>query len=361
MSEKKVTPIKRILRYFLLIILILVLFIGVAYFFSMRKSKSYTAPIPPVSVIYPAKHVLKDSFFLSAYVEGESMVPVVPFVDGTIIKYNIEAGDYVKKDEVIAEIDPEPYRYQALQAEAQYKVYEASFKRVETLYKEGAASKQNYDELLAQRDAALAQYNLANVQLGYASVKAPIDGTVLMAPSSVGSIGTSSQPLAIITDLDNLIVNVSVPEKYFTRINSNIDAITYNIIREADNERAESTAQLVSLSPYIDPQTKTFTLKLKLDDPALFRPGMFIKVEIIYREDEVLSLPQKARKLDGSVYFIDQDKDGSVVARYTTFPKDLEDDDYFAIPDEWENKEFIIKGQNNVLSGQSVNIVEEVK
>ncbi len=350
---------KRVLKYIVALLLIAVAFMAVAWFYSTREVDTYTSPTTPVEVILPESRVIKESYTVTGYIEAEAMVPVVPFVSGTILEYYAENDMSVKKDQVLAVIDPEPYELQLKQAEAAYLAYEATFERVYNLYEKGATTKQNYDEVKAQRDAGKAQYDLAQLQLSYCYVDSPVDGTILMSNGAVGSIGTSESPIAVIADLDNLIVNLKVPEKYYLDISSNKETLKVNVTRKVNGKEYATTATLISVSPYIDPTTKTFSVKVKLDgDVSLFRPGMMVDVEIIYREEEVLSLPQSVKKLDGSLYIVAEDYNGGYKAKYLELETLLGDDDYFQVDDKYKDTMFIYRGQSKVLDGQPVTITE---
>lgn len=350
---------KRVLKYLIALVVIALAFFAVAWFYSTREVETYTSPLTPVEVMKPEVRNIRESYTVTGYIEAEAMVPVVPFVSGTITEYYAENDMSVKKDQVLAVIDPEPYELQLKQAEAAYLAYEATFERVYNLYEKGAATKQNYDEVKAQRDAGKAQYDLAQLQLSYCYVDSPVDGTILMSNGAVGSIGTSESPIAVIADLDNLIVNLKVPEKYYLDISSNKETLKVNVTRKVNGKEYATTATLISVSPYIDPTTKTFSVKVKLDgDVSLFRPGMMVDVEIIYREEEVLSLPQSVKKLDGSLYIVAEDYNGGYKAKYLELETLLGDDDYFQVDDKYKDTMFIYRGQSKVLDGQPVTITE---
>ena len=350
---------KRVLKYLIALVVIALAFFAVAWFYSTREVETYTSPLTPVEVMKPEVRNIRESYTVTGYIEAEAMVPVVPFVSGTITEYYAENDMIVKKDQVLAVIDTEPYELQVKQAEAAYLAYEATFERVSALYEKGAATKQNYDEVKAQRDAGKAQYELSQLQLSYCYVDSPVDGTILMSSGAVGSIGTSDSPIAVIANLDDLIVNVTVPEKYYHKINSNKDSLKINVVRKIGDEEDSTTATLVSVSPYIDPKTKTFKVKVRLTgDVSLFRPGMMVNVELIYNEEEVLSLPQSIKKLDGSVYIVKEDADGNYRAGYLELPTLLEDDNFFQVEDKYRDVEFIYRGQTMVLDGEIVNVTE---
>lgn len=350
---------KRLIKYIFAAVLLSLAFLGVAVFFSTRKSQTYTSPLTPVSVIKGEERVISDSYTISGYVEAEAMIPVVPFVQGTITEFYAENGMDVIEGQVLAVIDTEPYELQKKQAEAAYLAYEATFERVSALYEKGSATRQNYDEVKAQRDASKAQYDLACLQLGYCYVDSPVDGTILMSSGSVGSIGTSQSPIAVVADLSSLIVNVSIPEKYFMDIDGNKDKLRVEVLRRVDGKEYRTDAEVVSISPYIDPTTKKFNLKVRLTgDVSSFRPGMMVEVKVIYRQEKVLSLPQSIKKLDGTVYSVMEGEDGSWKAKFLSLPSLLSDDDYFQIEEIYRDTLFVSRGQTKILDGQKVELVK---
>ena len=204
-----------VLKYILVVVAAVVVVLAVR-FFGGGKEVSYTLPRPAVTVAYPVRGTMTESLTLNGHVEARSMIPVIPLVSGTILDYPARSGESVVAGELLAQIDPEPFRQQMLQAQAAYTGYESSFRRVEGLYQAGAATRQEYDTLKSQRDAAKAQYDLAVLQLGYASVSSPVAGTILAAPLSVGSVAAAPQPVAVVADLSDLVVRLDVPEKYFS-------------------------------------------------------------------------------------------------------------------------------------------------
>ncbi len=322
--------------------------------------KEYETVLPVVRIEKPVRRTISESITLSGYVEAESMIPIVPFVNGTVTEYYAKEGKAVKKGETLLTIDDSLYQQQKLQAEAAYYGYQTSFERVERLYKSGAATQQEYDTLKAQRDAAKAQYDLAKLQLSYTKVTASIDGTVLQAPLSKGSIAVTTQPAAIIADLSKLVVRLSVPEKYFTLFVQNKNALTASVTRpgnEGLSEDMTTTARVDVIAPYVDALSKAFTVVLYLEgDFSLFRPGMYIKATINYRTKEnVPSFPFSVRKIDGSCYIYDET---SSSVKWVNFIPDIKDTQFFSVPEEYANTYFVVDGQGSVFDGQVVKELE---
>lgn len=355
---KKNNKFLTLFRYLILFAILGVAVFFLGKFFKERKTVTYIPPIKAVTVVKPEKQTLEKILIFPGYIESETMVPVVPFVNGTILEYPIKAGDFVQKDEVLAVINPEVFRLQVMQADAAYLGYYSAFSRIENLYNAGSTTKQNYDTAKAQTDAAKAQLDLANLQLSYTQVKAPIDGAVIAAPSAKGSIGSTQSPIAVLADLDNLIVNLEIPEKYYTIFSGNTDKLKLTILRQNqyESDNVTSTGTIASISPYIKADSKSFTIRIKLNDNInSFKPGMFVKINIAYQQHEdVYALPQRVKKSDGSVYYLDEEQNAQTI----TFDKTFETDDYFEIPEEYQNNTFILTGQNTILDGEKVQIKE---
>lgn len=341
-----------ILRVVILIAVLLLAFFGLRYYFSSREVVSYQAPLAPVRTVRAKLSDIEQSISFTGYIESEQMVAVVPFVSGTILEYDIKEGDRLEKDQVVARIDSEPYRLQALQAEAQATALESAYQRISNLYQSNAVSRQELESIEAQRDAADAQKALADLQLSYADIKAPISGTVVINKGSVGSIATNTDYLAIMADMDALVINLNVSYAYYDVINENKDNLSITV---SDESRAlVSSAEVVSISPMIDPLSRSFNLKLRLDRPEGFALGSSCTVDITYdRISDVYTLPVNVLRLDDSLYYVE---DG--VAHYIEYKPLYENDDLISAPEGMEGLDFVIEGQNSLFDGQNVRILE---
>ena len=344
-----------VIRYIVLFAVFAAAAAALVYFFSLERNVEYKAPVTPVETVRPEMRTIDEGISVTGYIEADAMIPVVPFVSGTVEEYCIAAGDRIEEGDTIAVIDKRPYELQLRQAEAQVKGLEAAFTRVETLRASGGASAQDYDTLSAQLEAARAQLEAAELQLSFATVTAPVSGTVIQAPSAAGSIGSSEMPLAVIADLDDLVVNLKIGEKYYTTVMENRDSLRFTITAP---DGPSSEAEVVSIAPFVDPTSKTFLVKVRLADPAGFIPGMFIRADVIWSSGEYLSLPLQVRRLDGSAYAVAED---GKTAEFIELESIAEDNDYFAIDQVYAGRDFIIRGQNGLLPGEEVRIAGEGK
>lgn len=125
-------------------------------------------------------------------VEAEYSVDLVARVPGFLLKKYFKEGDFVKKGQVLFQIDPREYQIEVNNSQANVNQYSALLKnaqqelnRANALVKEDLISRSDVDQSLASRnqnkalyDAARQQLELAKVNLGYTKIKSPIDGRI---------------------------------------------------------------------------------------------------------------------------------------------------------------------------------------
>lgn len=344
---------KKVLKYVLLFVFA-ILIVGVFLFFKNCSGDKDSHGLDPlVKIEKPKIQDISRTLVLSAYVEAKDMIPVIPLVSGTILEFPVEVGQQVEEGDVIARIDSEPYDEQVVQAKAGYLAYENSFGRIANLYRTGNATAQNYDQAKAARDSAKAQYDLALMQQGYATVRAKAGGTVITVMSAQGSTAAQGQPIAVIADLNSLVVNLKVPEKYYSLIENNKDTILLTVSQNGSSQ--SYSASLGPIDPYVNPETKTFNMECRLatDGSVHLRPGMFVKVTVVYDEHKNAPvMPQSIRKTDGSVYLY---QDGKAV--FWEMKPEIENDDFFMVDESHAQCDFIVDGQNSVFDGQTVRLL----
>ena len=352
---KKGSPslLSLIARYAALAAVIVLILIAVDMFLGNQDKIVYSPPKPLVVVEQPEKGRVSKKALFPSYVQARDMVPIIPLVGGRVETFPVGVAHLVQKGEVVATIDNKPFLEQEKLAEAAYLASESTFARVASLYQSNATTAQNYDQAKAQRDASLAQYELAKLQLGHAVVTAPVTGTLLMKNSSVGSLAGGQQPLALMADLSSLVVRAEVPESYYQTFWNNLDGLRI----EVRSPRWDSpiAATLLSVDPFIQSESKTFVIEALLDNgESLVRPGMAVEVCITYEEQEdVHRMSQSIRKSDGSWYIYHPEK-GRV--EYVQAPIALEDDEFFAIPEAYQDSYFVVDGQHVLFDNQEVRL-----
>ena len=359
---KKILSNKKLKRAAIFILVALVFIILIILVTGKKKTVAKAENVPVVVVQKPERRTLSQSVTISGYVEAKAMIPAVPFVSGNILEYPAKAGDFVKKDTLLAKIDDAPFRQQMLQAQAAYLAAKSTYERVNSLFKAGATTQQNYDNAKAQYDASSAQYDLAKLQMDYTEVKAPVDGTILIADQAVGGTAAQGTPLAVLADLTNQVVRLKVPEKYFDLFTMERENLVVTVIRPAEEgfDDAKTSASIENIAPYVSPESKTFEVVCHLDQPAeRFRPGMFVKVQVAYKTyQNAPVLPIQTKKMDGSIYLYDSENQ----TVHFVMPENTPDDgEYFIVDEKYADSFFVTDGQNFIFDGQKVKLYEDAK
>jgi len=350
-SRKRIGKAIRILRWLFPAAIVA----GAVGFRMIESAKVEAQPeVPPIPVrtMKPEFGDLVKSLKLNAHVESETMVTVLPFVSGVLQEMAVEIGQPVSKGQLIARIDSQRFALQLQQAEAAYLSAKSSYERLGQLYRANAATQQSYEQAKGQYDAYSSQYELARIQLDYATVKSPVDGVVLVKHMSAGSIAAPERPLVTIGDLDDLIVRARVPERYYEQFSSETDSMRIVIRRTGGGEYA---GRVRSVSPFISAETKNFEVSVSLSGATgALRPGMFVSLEFeLARWPGVYSLPFEALS-GGKVWRVD---DGNAVSEEFV-PTDASDT-HFSVPPAWSSRECIIEGQYFAREGSPVSVVAQ--
>lgn len=193
---------------------------------------------PPVAEI--TRGDVEEVVTAQGKLEPREYVDVGAQVSGQLKKIHVEIGDTVKKDDLIAEIDPRVYesRVQAAKAglrtlQAQLSEQQANitfasqqYKRNQKLIASKAVSQETLEDSLTSLKVAEARVESLKAQLeeaqsglegdetnlSYTTIYAPMDGTVVLQPTREGQTVNASQTAPIIVQLANLDVMTVVAQ-----------------------------------------------------------------------------------------------------------------------------------------------------
>jgi multidrug efflux system membrane fusion protein len=234
-------------------------------------------------------------------------------VDGEIVKIAFKEGDIVNPGDLLAQIDPRPYRAALDQANAKKAQDEATLQnaqldlqRYQTLARQDFASRQQLDtqQATVAQQTALVQADQAAVensqtQLGYTDIRAPIGGRVGFRLADQGNIVTAAGQNGIVTiaQLQPISVLFTLPE---TQINRVSDAMKRgNVIVtafSADGSRQLAQGTLAVINNQVDVSTDVIQLKATFanTDNALW-PGQSVSVKVLVDTlQNVVVVPQSA-------------------------------------------------------------------
>jgi membrane fusion protein (multidrug efflux system) len=310
-----------------------------------NKAAAAPAPPPPeVGVITAAPGRADLSTELPGRLEAFRVAQVRARAAGILNKRLFTEGSDVKAGQPLFEIDAAPYRATLASAQAQLARAEANLLQAQALAdryaplaKSQAVSQQ--EALNAQAAAQQARADVAagkaavqtaQINLGYATVSAPIAGRIGRALVTEGALVGQGEatPLAIVQQVDKLYVNFTQPANEVMRLRAALaagqlqraagkEAAQVQVVLEDGSVHAQPGKLLFSdLS--VDTATGQITLRAELPNPqGLLLPGLYVRVRLAQAEvADGIWLPQQAvsRSAQGDNVLVVGD-DGSVAAR----------------------------------------------
>lgn len=235
-------------------------------------------------------------------VEAVQQATVSAQTSGRIAELPFDVNDYVAAGDVVMRFTDTEQKAALASAnaaleEARARLAEANqeFERFSRMIENNSISKSQFDQARANRDAAQARFRAAQSgvatareQLEYTVVRAPYAGIVSRRHVELGELVSPGQPLISGLSLQQLRVNVDVPQSMFHAVRTIGKAYAY-----VDGKRIE--AESLTFFPVADEQANTFRVRVNLPDgAATLYPGMFIKVGFVVGETRRLLVPAAA-------------------------------------------------------------------
>ena len=229
-------------------------------------------------------------------------------VDGLLSKVLFTEGQPVKQNQVIAEIDPRPFLVALHNAQgalardrAQRDAYKRDYDRDIELRKENLIAQVTVDDLagqIGQAEGAMkidkSQIEMANLNLDYAEVKAPLDGIAGVRQVDAGNVvhATDVNGLVVITKIDPAAVFITVSQKTLSQVSSAIVGGNPKVeVFASDGVTPLAEGDQVILDNQINTTTETLRMKaIVKNDKALLWPNAFVKARLLLetRKDAIV-------------------------------------------------------------------------
>ncbi|MDF2626999.1 MAG: putative rane efflux protein [Symbiobacteriaceae bacterium] len=301
----------------------------------------------------------------SAQVEPNLSVYVTAKTSGRVVAIPKEMGDTVKKGDVLVQLEERDSANQltqasanVAQAEAQRAEVERNLARLKTLFAAGAVSQQQVEQLetqlslvTAQVTAARATADLARTQWEQTRIVAPADGVLAARLVEPGALVGSGTAVFQLVDLSTVIVKTGVAESDINSIK--VGGTVPVVVPALDNK--EFTGKVEAISPAMNPQTRSFQVRVALPNPdGMLKGGMFAQVRFAVKELEGVLIPVAAvveRNGETAVFTIEGDKAVQKTVKVTVTSGDT-----VAVDGLTPGTKVAVAGQNLLYDGAPVRI-----
>lgn len=260
---------------------------------------------PAMTFAQPAFETVKrrplhETVHLDGVIEAVQQSTVSAQTSGTVQSLPFDVDDSVNAGDLIVQLEDSEQRSRLRQAQAGLEEAEAAlsdarqrFERIEAIHERGLVSRQEFDQARNSLAAARARVERARgtvaeaeQQLSYTRVEAPYGGILTERHVELGESVSPGQPLLSGLSLEQLRVVVDLPQKYAefarTERHAKVTLVDGQVLETGE----------MTFYPYADPQTHTFRLRMRLNEPggSLF-PGMLVKVGVPVASREALWVP----------------------------------------------------------------------
>jgi membrane fusion protein (multidrug efflux system) len=300
------------------------------------------APPPPqVGVVTVSTTTVPMATELPGRVEAARTAEVRARVTGVVQQRLFREGSDVKAGQALFRIDPAPYQAALASARAQLAKAQANLQqatdldeRFRPLREANAISEQEYVNARAARAqaeadvaAGRAAVQTAQLNVGYATVTAPIAGRIGRALVSEGALVSQAEAtqMATIQQVNPVYVNLTQPLSELRRLREAVsqgqaelaDSVPVQVVGD-DGRALPQTGRLLFSDLSVDPSSGEVSLRAEVPNPGtLLLPGMYVRVRLSQAQfTGAVLLPQQAvtRNAQGDSVLVVGD-DGKPVAR----------------------------------------------
>ncbi|MFH1116267.1 MAG: efflux RND transporter periplasmic adaptor subunit [Pseudomonadota bacterium] len=272
-----------------------------------------------------AAGISKGEVTVTGTVAARETARIAAKLQGFIVEIKVDAGDKVKKDEVLLRIDDREIKEQVVQAEALLNTAQANlseserdFNRYKKLFEEHAVSQQQFDRSRTAYDVAQAgvgrtkaRLEEVRAQLSYTVVRSPFDGIVGERKVNVGDMVTPGQYLLNVFQPGTVELVAPVGEQYAPKVKENTPVLVK--FPSLGLERQSTIREVV---PVRDEKTRSITVKVPLKDQPGLEPGLYGTLTFGTGDSTVVLIPKTAVRTVGQLETVRVLEDGEVKTRH---------------------------------------------
>jgi membrane fusion protein, multidrug efflux system len=276
-----------------------------------KSRKPVSAPIP-VTVSTVIQKTVPVQLRAIGNVQAYSTVTIKSKVGGELVRVHFTEGQDVKKGDLLFTIDPRPHEATLKQSEAnlerdlvQAKNAKEDARRYESLIQKGVVARQQYEKFRTDADALeatvladRAAVENAKIQLGYCSIRSPIDGRTGSLIIQQGNIIKAEDiSLVVINQIIPINVTFSVPEQFLPEIKKYMASgkLLVEALIPMNEERPEKGI-ITFIDNAVDSNTGTIRLKGTFANrEKKLWPGQFVNVVLtLTTEPNAIVVPSQA-------------------------------------------------------------------
>ena len=245
----------------------------------------------PVEVAQATRRAIAASYTGTAPLEARAESQVIAKTSGVALSVLAEEGQIVRAGQTLVRLDASRAALQVAQTAAMMRKLESNYARSRQLAEQKLISANDNEQLRYDLENARATNKLANLELSYANVKAPISGVIAQRSIKPGNFVQINTPIFRIVDTSRLEAVLNVPERELTTLKPGlavqlqVDAMPGKTFR----------GTIDRIAPVVDAGSGTFRVISTFAGGGVLQPGMFGRLQIDYdNRADALVVPRVA-------------------------------------------------------------------
>jgi len=315
-----------------------------------ESSRQPDLPVARVKVTTVDEQTGRSMNEVTGTVEAVQRATIAAKVTGIIEEMPVELGSVVKSGALLLRLSAGEITARVAQASAQLEQARRNLEREKRLLAQEASTPETVKSLEDAFRVAEAGYNEARSMLDYMTITAPFAGVIAGKNAQAGDLATPGMPLLVLENNRKLQVVASVPEALASGIRIG-DKLMVRIAAAG----VEQSCPVSEIAPSADPQSRTTTIKLQINDGSNLRPGQYVRVLLPGMVVKAYMVPARAISVYGQMERLYVVRDGIVRLRLVR-TGEHQGEQVEILAGLSAGEQVVVEGQDLLADGQPVKL-----
>lgn len=229
-----------------------------------------------VSVMPVQKEMFSHYLDIQGKIESDNNILVSAQMGGKLTKVYVKEGDYVKRGQLLAQIDAEQIEKGIAELKTSMELVNTIYEKQKALWDEKIGTEVQFLQAKNNKESLDKKLLTLQTQLSYSRITATQDGVVDKLINREGESVAPGPVFRIVNNNAGLKVTAEVAETYSSKVSKGDEiAVLFEDLNKTQNTRITNVGEI------INPMSRTFTIESKLNgNPGGVKPNMIVKIKV---------------------------------------------------------------------------------
>ena len=258
-----------------------------------------------VSISHPQRGQAIKAIYATGIVEPSVTLAIAPNLAGHLVEVNVDEGQSVVKGQILARLKDQDLRSNVAELQARLSFARSYYQRLQAINQHNLVAKLDVDRAKADLQAAEAAVKRADAQRDYMTLLAPADGLIIRRDAEIGQFINIGQAIFQLSCCAPLRISAQVDEEDIAKV-----YVGQTVVLHTDDLPGEvMRANVSEITPKGDPVSRSFRVRMQLENPSNLRIGMSVDTNLLVEQHEnALLIPSIAVDRDNSVWLVENNK-----------------------------------------------------